>query len=156
MIAVIDDQNNRGRRRNIALTIAAVLAIGLVWAFYGGTSDKEARIKVMHAMTKASEVQSAIAAYYADRKVFPQDNSALRLPNKEPVKYLTAFEQQAVLSFEIIVQNGSIVLTFASDQDPVSGETLVFVPSVVNGGLEWTCNKGTVDKRYRPPQCRGR
>ena len=90
------------------------MAICLVWVFYAGMNDKEGRIKVALAMIKAREAQSAIAAYYAERKVLPPDNSALRLPNKESKPYFTAFEQQADLSFGILVQSGTLTLTFAS------------------------------------------
>ena len=144
-----------GSRRVIVLSTAAVLAIGLVWVFYGAMSDKEGRIKVALAMVKAQEAQSAIASYYAEQRALPPDNSALRLPNKESKPYFTAFEQQAELSFGILVQSGTLTLTFASEQNPVSGKTLVFVPRIDQGKLEWTCNTGTVDARYRPSKCRG-
>jgi len=141
--------------RAIVLTTLAVLAIGLVWMFYAGMSDKEGRIKVALAMAKAREVQSAISAYHAERKVLPPDNSALRQPSKESKPYFTAFEQQADLSFGIVVQSGTLILTFGSEQDPVSGKTLIFVPSISDGEFKWSCNTGTVDARYRPAQCRG-
>jgi type IV pilus assembly protein PilA len=150
-----DDVKKSRRRRAIVLAAVALLAIGLVWVFYGGMSDKEGRIKVALAMAMAREAQSATAAYYAERKALPPDNSALRLPDKESKPYFTAFEQKADLSFGILVQGGTLTLTFALDQDPVSGKTLVFVPRIAEGGLEWTCNSGTVDARYRPAQCRG-
>lgn len=150
-----DDVKKNGRRRAIVLTAAAVIAIGLVWMFYGGMSDKEGRIKVALAMAKAREAQSATAAYYAERKALPPDNGALRLPNRQSKPYFTAFEQKADLSFGILVQSGTLTLTFAPDQDPVSGKTLVFVPRIAEGELVWTCNTGTVDARYRPAQCRG-
>jgi type II secretory pathway pseudopilin PulG len=142
-------------RRVIVLTAAAVIAIGLAWVFYGAMSDKEGRIKVALAMAKAGEAQNAIARYYAEKGVLPPDNSALRLPNNEAKPYFTAFEQQADLSFGILVQRGTLTLTFASGQNPVSGKTLVFVPRIVQERLEWTCNTGTVDARYRPAKCRG-
>ncbi len=152
---MIEDPPKSGRRRVIVLTAAAVLAIGLVGVFYSGMSDKEGRIKVALAMAKAREAQSATAAYYAERKALPPDSGALRLPNKESKPYFTAFEQKADLSFGILVQSGTLTLTFAAGQDPVSGKTLVFVPRIAEGGLQWTCNTGTVDARYRPAQCRG-
>ena len=117
--------------------------------------DKEGRIKVVLAMAKAREAQSAVAAYHAERNILPADNSVLRLPDKESKPYFTAFEQQAELSFGILVQNGTLTLTFASGQDPVSGKTLIFVPRIASGVFEWSCNTGTVEARYRPPQCRG-
>lgn len=150
-----DDVKKIGRKRALVLTATAVLAIGLIWVFYAGMSDKEGRIKVALAMAKAREAQNAIATYYMERKVLPPDNSALRLSDKESKPYFTAFEQQANLSFAILVQGGTLTLTFASDQDSLSGKTLVFVPKITDSGVEWTCNTGTVDARYRPPQCRG-
>lgn len=152
---VTNEVKKKGLRRVIVLATAAVIAIGLVWVFYGAMSDKEGRIKVALAMAKAGEAQNAIATYYAEQRVLPLDNSALRLPNKESKPYFTAFEQQADLSFGILVQSGALTLTFASGQGPVSGKTLVFVPRIVQERLEWTCNTGTVDARYRPAKCRG-
>lgn len=151
---MIDDRKNSIRRRVNVLVAISLLAIGLAWIFFGAVSDKDGRVKVALAMAKAREVQSAIATYYADRKVLPPNNEALRLPGKESRPYLTATEQDAELSFAIVVKNGTLTLTFASGQEPVSGKTLVFVPGVAEGGLAWTCDKGTVDARYRPTQCR--
>lgn len=152
---MIEEPKKRRRKRLIVLATAAVLAIGLAWVFNSGMKDKEGRIKVALAMAKAREAQSATAAYYAERKALPPDNDALRLSNKESKPYSTAFEQKADLSFGILVHNGTLTLTFAAAQDPVSGKTLVFVPRIADGGLQWTCNTGTVDARYRPAQCRG-
>lgn len=153
---MIEVPKKRWRRRVIVMVTAAVLTIGLGWVFYGGMNDKEGRIKVALAMAKAREAQSAIAAYYTERKILPPDNGTLQLPNRESKPYFTAFEQKADLSFGILVQGGTLTLTFASGQDPVSGKTLVFVPRIANGGMEWTCDTGTVEARYRPVQCRGR
>ncbi len=145
----------KGQKRAVVLAAAAVIAIGLTWVFYTGMSDKDRRIKVVLAMAMAREAQNEIAAYYAERKTLPPDNRALRMPDKESKPYFTAFDQQANLSFAIHVQGGTLTLTFASDQDSVSGKTLIFVPRISDKGVEWTCNTGTVDVRYRPPQCRG-
>lgn len=136
------------------LTTAIALAAGVVWLFFAAMSDKEGRIKVVLAMQKVSEAQSATAAYYAERRALPPDNNALRLPNIESQPYLTAFEDKADLSFGIVVQGGTLTSTFGSDQDPISGKTLVFVPRIAEGRLEWSCGAGTVESRYRPPPCR--
>ena len=46
----------KGRReRNIVVTVAALIAIGLAWGFLSGSSDKEDRIKVALALAKARE-----------------------------------------------------------------------------------------------------
>ena len=150
-----DRINGGGRGRILAIAAVTLIALGLAWVFYGSMDDKEGRIKVALAMAGAREAQSAAEAYYAERQALPPDNNALRLPNRESKPYFTAFEQKAELSFGIVVQGGALTVTFAPGQDPVSGKTLVFVPKIAGGGLEWTCNTGTVDARYLPAQCRG-
>lgn len=82
------------------------------------------------------------------------DNAALKLPSRESKPYITAFEQQAELAYTMLVRNGTLTLTFAPGQEPVSSRTLVRSPTERNGTLEWACNEGTVEARYRPPPCR--
>ena len=147
--------NMGGRTLVVVLATLAVFAIGCMWLFNSAMNDKEGRIKVNRAMFRAREVQNAIAAYHAERKVLPLDNSALRLSGKESMPYLTASEQQGDLSFEILVETGTLTVTFASEQALIGGRTLIFVPRPAREGLEWSCNRGTVDVRYRPQQCRG-
>ena len=48
----------------------------------------------------------------------------------------------------------ALVLTFADSQRAIGGKTLVFAPRLVGGKLEWTCDRGTVEPRYRQQPCR--
>lgn len=117
-------------------------------------SDKEGRIKVALTLGKAREAQAAVERHFMERRILPPNNEALRMPGKTSEPYLTAFEQQGELSYRIKVTDGVITVTFAAGQDPVSEKSLVLEPRPEGGNLAWSCSAGTVEARYRPPQCR--
>lgn len=133
--------------------VAQLFVIALLWVAFSGGSDRDGRIKVALGAGKAGELQSAVARYYTDNGMLPADNGALGKPGKDGKAYFTLFAEQGEIAFSTNVANGVITLTFAENQEPVSGKTLVFVPHVSGGKLEWSCNTGTVEAKYLPPQC---
>ncbi len=146
------------KRKKLALTVFAVaqlLVAGLLWVIFSGTGDREGRVKVTFAVANAGKIQGAIASYYEERNTLPADNNALRLQNKQAKPYLTDLDEHADLSYTVNVANGIITLTFSANQEPVSGKTLIFVPRISNGKLDWSCDTGSVEAIYRPTQCGG-
>ena len=137
----------------IVFVIAQVIVVALLLIVFFGTGDREGRIKVALAVGKAAEVQNAIAGYYADNQILPADNNALRLPGKQGKPFFSTFEEQGEPSYSVSVANGVITLTFSKNQEPVSDKSLVFIPRISNGKLEWSCYAGSVDAAYLPPQC---
>lgn len=144
------------KKTAIAFVAAQLFVIALLWTVFSGGGDRDGRIKAALAAGKAGELQSAVAKYYSDNGMLPADNKALSQPGKQGKSYFTLFAEQGQISFRMDVASGVITLTFAENQEPVSGRTMVFVPRVSNGKLEWSCNAGTVDAKYLPPQCSGK
>ncbi len=136
--------------------IAQIIIAGLLWAVFSGTGDREGRVKTALAIANAGKIQDAVAGYYQERNTLPADNNALRLQNKQGNPYLTVFEEQGIPSYTINIASGVITLTFSANQEPLSGKTLIFIPQISNGKLEWNCDTGSVDAIYRPPQCGGK
>lgn len=132
----------KGRRRAIYLAVAWVLVIGLIWLFQSGATDREGRSQVAFAISKAREAQLAIGAYYSERKAWPTDLRLLLPESRDPLPFRLAF------------RDGALVITFAESQRAVGGKTLVFEPRLVGGKLEWSCERGTVESRFRNPPCR--
>ena len=132
----------KGRRRAIYLAVAWSLVIGLFWLFQSSATDREGRSQVAFAVSKAREAQLAIGAYYNERKSWPTDLRLLLPEPRDPLPFRTAF------------RDGALVLTFADSQRALGGKTLVFEPRLVGGKLEWTCDRGTVESRYRQQPCR--
>lgn len=140
----------------IFFVVAQLFVAGLLWVVFSGSEGREGRVKVTIAVADAGKVQSAIASYYEEHNTLPADNNALRLLNKQGKPYLTTFEELGVVSYTVNVANGVIVLTFSANQEPVSGKTLIFIPQISNGKLDWSCESGSVDAIYRPSQCGGK
>ena len=146
------------KRKQAAITvfiIAQILVAGLLWVVFSGTGDREGRVKAALAIANAGKIQDAVASYYEERNILPADNNALRLQNKQGSPYFTAFEEQSTLSYTVNVANGVITLTFSANQEPLSGKTLIFAPQISSGKLNWSCDTGSVEAIYRPPQCGG-
>ena len=139
----------------IVFVVAQLLVAGLLFVVFSGTGDREGRIKATLAIADTGKIQDAIASYYEERNTLPADNNALRLQNKQGKPY-TDIEGPGDQSYTVNVANGVIILTFSANQEPVSGKTLIFVPQISNGKLEWSCDTGSVEAIYRPPQCGGK
>ena len=139
----------------IVFVIAQLFVAALIWVAFSGSDDRGGRIKAALAIGKASDLDNAIADYYEEHRALPSDNNALLLQNKLGKPYYTAFEEQGELSYTVNVSNGVITLIFSPNQDPVSGKSLVFVPRVSDGKLDWSCDTGSLEANYRPSQCRG-
>lgn len=139
----------------IVLAVAQLLVAGLLWVVFSGGGDREGRVKTALAVANTGKIQGAIASYYEERNTFPADNNALRLPDKQSKPYLTDLDEHADLSYTVNIANGVITLTFSANQEPLSGKTLIFIPQISNGKLDWSCDTGSVEVIYRPPQCGG-
>jgi len=154
-MAVQPETKKKGVTAIAVFFIAQLFVAGLLWVVFSGTGDREGRIKVTLAVANAGKIQDAIASYYEERNTLPADNNTLRLQNKQAKPYLTDLDEHADLSYAVNVANGVITLTFSANQDPVSGKTLIFVPRISNGKLDWSCDTGSVEAIYRPSQCGG-
>lgn len=146
----------RAQAAIIVFIVAQLLVGGLVWVVFFGTDDREGRVKVTIAVAKTEKIQDAITRYHEERKTLPADGDALRLPDKQSKSYLTDLDEHGDLPYAVNIVNGVITLTFSANQEPVSGKTLVFIPQVSNGKLDWSCDTGSVEAIYRPPQCGGK
>jgi len=140
----------------IVFVIAQVLVAGLLLVVFTGSGDREGRVKVAIAVADADKIQGAIASYYGERNALPADNNALRLPDKQSKPYLPAIDEHGSLPYTVNVANGVFTLTFSANQEPVSGKTLIFVPQISSGQFSWSCDTGSVEAIYLPPQCGGK
>lgn len=150
---------NRPGNKRTAVTvfvIAQIFVVGLLLVVFSGSGDRAGRVKVALAVADTEKIQNAVASYYEERKTLPADNNALRLPGKQAKPYLADLDEHADPSYTVNVANGIITLIFSANQELLSGKTLIFVPQISNGKLDWSCDTGSVEAIYRPPQCGGR
>jgi len=65
----------------------------------------------------------------------------------------TSPRQAQQQGYSIAIDAGTITITFAGDQGPLAGKTLVHRPRFVQNRVEWDCAGGTLDYQYRTPEC---
>ena len=148
--------SNKKAQFVIAAFIAVqIFVVVVVWIVFFGPSEREDRIKAALALSKAADLENAVASYHNDYKALPPDNNALRLANKTGKPYFTSFEEQSDPSYKMVVANGVISLTFLSSQSAIGGKSLVLTPRISDGKFNWSCDASALDARYRPAQCGG-
>lgn len=147
---------NRKKTAMIVFIVSQLLVASLLLVVFSGTSEREGRVKVTLAVAKAGKIQGGVAGYYEEHNTLPTDNSALRLPGKQSKPYLTDTDENGDPAYTVNIASGVITLTFSANQEPVSGKTIIFVPRISSGKLDWSCDTGSVEAIYRPTQCGGK
>ena len=123
----------------LAIAVVGVLAAIAIPAYQIYT----VRARVAEGLALAASAKTSVAETAANGGTLP--NSATE------AGYTVPRATNHVSSIEI-GEKGVITVTYT----PMAGDgTLTLVPTVnANGELTWTCEGGTLDKKYRPAHCR--
>ena len=138
----------------LALTAVALLA---VLAFEWRTYDLKARVAA--ANRAAFALRAQIGQRYLATGRMPAGGGTLGNPKavadpgaaSGPAN--TSPRQAQQQGYSIAIDAGTITITFAGDQGPLAGKTLVHRPRFVQNRVEWDCAGGTLDYQYRTPEC---
>ena len=132
----------------IVVAIIGILAAIALPAY----QDYTARAQVAEALTLADGQKTAVTEFYADRGVFPKDNTeaGIAAPSNIKGKYVA---QVAVAA------NGVITATMNASglAAGVAGKTVTLTPTAPNattgGSVTWACTS-SADNKYIPAACR--
>ncbi len=129
------------------MIVVAIVGILLAIAI-PAYQDYTIRAKVSEGLSLASAAKAAVAETYTSTGTMPSNNTAAGLPAPASIK------SQYVSNVD--VTNGQITITYSFS--PVSGDTLLLIPSTANAGsIDWSCNDtatATLPVKYRPAECR--
>jgi type IV pilus assembly protein PilA len=124
----------------IVVAIIGILAAVAVPQY----QDYTVRAKITEGLNLASSAKSAVGEFYNTRSAWPTTNASAGLSDTISSQYVTSVAVGA---------SGIITVTYNAASG-ASGQTIIFTPSTGSGTINWTCTAGTLDKKYRPSNCK--
>lgn len=129
----------------IILIMAFVAFIGILAAIaIPAYQDYVTRARMAEAVSIGKNASERVADYYYQHQ---------RTPGSLAEAGFAALPSPAIKEVSVNSQDGVISITMASG--PVSGKSLLFVPSLdANKQIVWQCMSSEIKDRYLPQQCR--
>jgi len=133
----------------IVFTIISILAM-IGTPFY---QNYKLKTKVGVSIAGIAPVKSLATEYFVFNSSWPQNNA--EAGGKAPEAYAANYLTSVALSDSPVP--GSIVLTYDNSALRTLGNknTLIYYPEQNNSeSVVWKCDRGTLEDRYRPANCR--
>lgn len=146
-------QNQKGFTLIELMIVVAIIGI-LAAVALPAYNDYVTRSKVVEAFDLLVSLKIPLTEYGADKNSWP---TALIGPtvagtSSEINTTLDAKYVAVTPSISGVYPDGTLIATMKSNTGNSAGYTVAFVTN--NGGILWTCNTGTVAKKYMPTACR--
>ena len=125
----------------IVVAIIGILAAIALPAY----QDYTKRARVSEGLSLAGGAKTSVTEYYSSNNEFPDNNTKAGLADANKIT------GNAVKSVEV-GKAGVITVTFNTKVN--DGSTVVLTPTPASGSVTWGCAGGSLDKKWRPSECR--
>lgn len=153
-----DERHNEGKPNvggegSVGLVIAlvagvfvAIMVVGILAAIaIPAYQDYVIRAKMTASMAAAAEVRESVEQFIIDERAYPGSNADVGIAEHAAGDAAQAFAVQ---------EGGVIVMTLTDKMRALATKTLIFTPRIEDNTLYWDCRGGTLEARYRTPECR--
>jgi type IV pilus assembly protein PilA len=130
----------------ITIAIAGILASMAMVSY----KDYLTRSKISTGLGLASSTKLAVSEYYSSEGALPETNTeaGLPLPTSIVSKYANS------VGVGVTPSTGTITITYKAFGDLPAGKTLLLVPTVIGGAVNWNCYSTTLGVTLTPSTCR--
>jgi TM2 domain-containing membrane protein YozV/Tfp pilus assembly major pilin PilA len=126
----------------VGLAVIGILAAIAIPAY----NDFIVRAKVAGVVTSGAQAKAYVEDYTASKRAWPAVGEVISLPEPGPNGAKVTATMQ---------ENGVVVLTINDKLPSLDGKSIEFQPDISGEYFVWSCTGGTLEKRYRPAECRG-
>ena len=130
----------------VAAVLGCIMILGILAAIaIPAYQDYVIRARVATSMAAAGEVRETVEQYIIDERTFPESNAQVGIAETSGPGAKESFAVQ---------EGGVIVMTFLDEHSSLENKTMIFTPVIEDNTLYWDCRGGSLESRYRIPDCR--
>lgn len=136
------------RRRLIVLVL-------LIWSSVFAAENDETvvahsiPVQVSEGINLSAGAKAAVTKFFEQHGRFPSGNTEAGLVHP------FAIQGKYVVAVTIAVTQGIVSAEFGGDSSPdIYGRTIEWIPTIVEGKIEWSCASKYIAKQYWPKACR--
>lgn len=130
----------------VVMMMVGVAVIGILAAIaIPAYQDYTIRAKVAGVVANGAQAKAYVEEYTASKRAWPTVGEVLSLPEAATGGAKVTATMQ---------ENGVVVLTIKDKLPALDGKSIEFQPDISGDYFVWSCTGGTLEKRYRPAECR--